>query len=143
MDSEMLRGLTMAIAAFLLAGCAPETPLGEEPSPRPGTPPPTPQEGEAVITERDSGEHVRVSLGARPVLRLDSAYVWEEPRADGDSIELIRVDYFRDPGFWEWELRLLGPGTTVIASTGVRECPPGSPCPDEPLDFEVTVTVVG
>jgi hypothetical protein len=136
---EVVRG-AMVTVATLLAACGPASPPGEEPTPRPGTP--SPLEGEVVITERDSGEHVRVTTAARPVLRLDSAYLWEEPRIEGDPIELVRVDYFQDPGFFEWELRPAGPGTTVIRSSGERDCPPGSPCPEEPFEFEVILTVV-
>lgn len=138
----MLRGALLTVAVATLAACAPEPSPRQEPTPVPGTPPPVTEEGQVVITEAHAGERFRVALEARPLLRLDSAYVWEEPRTEGDAVEPVRVDYFQDPGFFEWELQPVSPGTTVITSTGVRDCPPGSPCPEEVLEFEVTITVV-
>lgn len=139
-------GVLVIGVTSLLAACASETGTGDDPTTGPGRPPdvtpaPTPLEGTVVITEVDSGERFVVSRRAHPLLRLTSEYLWEEPRAGEDSVELVRVDYFQDPGFFEWELRPVGPGTTVIIATGRRDCPPPeTPCPDEPLEFEVAVT---
>lgn len=138
----MLRGVLLTIAVGALVACAPETPPTQGPAPQPGSPPPVTEEGLMVITERHAGERFEVGLDAHPLLRLDGAWAWEEPRTEGDSVEPVRVDYFQDPGFLEWELRPVRPGTTILMSTGVRDCPPDEPCPDEVLDFEVTITVV-
>ena len=135
------RGVVLLLAMVAVAACAPDSPPAEEPTPVPGTPPPPPQTGEVLLTEADDGARITVGPDAVVRLRLDSAYVWEEPRLEGDSVELVPVDYIQDPGFREWELHPRAPGTTVVAAAG--DCAPGADCPEDRLHVGFTVTIEG
>lgn len=138
----VVRVVVPVAALTVVAGCAAQPGRGEGPGRSPEAPAsPTVEEDVLIITEADSGGRFLVSLDARVLLRLGNEYVWEEPRAEGRSVELIRVDYFQDPGFSEWEVRPTQPGTTVITATGMRTCPPGAPCPEDAFAFDVAVTV--
>ena len=79
--------------------------------------------------------------GSGTSLRLSGQYVWTEPTLDGDSVELARVDYFQDPGFSEWAVLAVQPGTATIAACGNPQCADQEPCPDGPLRFEIEITV--
>ena len=128
---------TAAVATSLvLAGCgggAGQTPRDA------GDPAPDGAGSGAVITEADSGTHVRLSPGEAVVLRLGGGYTWDDPESDGDSVELAPVDYFQDPGFREWAVQAIRPGTTVITAV----CTPAAECPEQLRTFELTVTVRG
>ena len=104
-----------------------------------GAPPP---ETGAAITAADSGETFSLAPGAEASLRLSSEYVWSEPVVEGDAIELSPVDYFQDPGFSEWLVRAVRPGTATISSLGEPACEGEHGCPDEPVRFQVTIAVV-
>jgi hypothetical protein len=102
---------------------------------------PPPRAAPPTITEVDSGESFTLSLGSETSLRLSGAYVWSEPTVRGDAVELARVDYFRDPGFSEWTVLAVQPGTATIAARGTPACAGQKRCPDEPLRFQMEITV--
>jgi hypothetical protein len=102
---------------------------------------PPPREAPGTITEADAGESFTLSVGTETILRLSSEYTWSEPAVRGDAVELTRVDYIQDPGFSEWLVRGLQPGMTTIAAEGTPACAGQEGCADEPLRFQVTITV--
>jgi hypothetical protein len=129
--------LCVALLAVLADGC------GEEASREGGTEETVPPSRAApqTITEVDSGESFTLSPGSETRLRLSGQYVWSEPTVRGDAVELARVDYFQDPGFSEWTVLAVRPGTATIAARGAPDCPDRERCPDRPLRFEIEITV--
>jgi predicted secreted protein len=127
-----------ALLAVLVDGC------GDEGSREGGggetTPPP--RAAPQTITEVDSGESFTLSPGSGTRLQLSGEYVWSEPTVRGDAVQLVRVDYFQDPGFSEWTVLAVQPGTATIAARGTTPaCAGQERCPDEPLRFQVEITV--
>jgi hypothetical protein len=94
-----------------------------------------------AITAADSGETYTLAPGDETSLRLSGEYEWEEPAVSGDAVELSPVDYFQDPGFSEWLVRAVRPGSAKISSTGMPACAGQHGCPDDPIEFQVTITV--
>ena len=94
-----------------------------------------------AIDAADSGRTFTLAQGAETSLRLSSEYSWEEPGLSGDAVELSPVDYLQDPGFTEWLVRGVRPGTAVISSEGTPACAGQHGCPDEPVTFRVTIVV--
>jgi hypothetical protein len=101
---------------------------------------PTPETGDAIVAT-DSGKEFTLAPGEETNLRLSSEYVWSEPVVEGRAIELFRVDYIQDPGFSEWLVQGAQPGTATISSLGEPACDGEHGCPDEPVRFQVTITV--
>jgi hypothetical protein len=101
---------------------------------------PAPETGDA-ITAADSGREFALAPGEERSLRLSSEYLWSEPVVEGDAIELSPVDYLQDPGFTEWLVHGLRPGAATISSLGEPACEGEHGCPDEPVRFQVTITV--
>ena len=127
----------IALLAVLVDGC------GEEASREGGageTAPP-PRAAPQTITEVDSGESFTLAPGSETRLRLSGEYVWSEPTVRGDAVELARVDYFQDPGFSEWMVVAVQPGTATIAARGTPACAGRERCPDAPLRFQMEITV--
>ena len=127
----------IALLAVLVDGC------GEEASREGGageTAPP-PRAAPQTITEVDSGESFTLAPGSETRLRLSGEYVWSEPTVRGDAVELARVDYFQDPGFSEWTVLAVQPGTATIAARGTPACAGQQRCPDAPLRFQIEITV--
>ena len=131
------------------------TPGAAAPIPSEAGPTPTPMTSPStmlIITERDSGSTISVTTQTQASLRLSNQYVWDPPQVTGAAIELDPVQYFANPGFSEWSIRITGTGEATIASSGMPNpppaptCPPGtqslSPCPPAPHPFEVTITVL-
>lgn len=127
----------VALLAVLANGCG-EDSSREEAT---GEAAPPPRAAPRTITEVASGESFTLSPGSETRLRLSGQYVWSEPTVRGDAVELARVDYFRDPGFSEWTVLAVGPGTATIAARGTPDCAGRKRCPDEPLRFEIEITV--
>jgi hypothetical protein len=94
-----------------------------------------------AITAADSGETYTLVRGAETSLRLSGEYEWDEPAVSGDAVELSPVDYLQDPGFSEWLVRAVRPGSATISSAGTPACAGQHGCPDEPIRFRVTITV--
>ena len=94
-----------------------------------------------AINAADSGRTFTLAQGAETSLRLSSEFSWEEPEVSGDAVELSPVDYLQDPGFAEWLVRGVRPGTAVISSEGTPACAGQHGCPDEPIAFRVTIIV--
>jgi hypothetical protein len=127
----------LALLAVLAEGCgeeaARERGTGAAPSPRPAP---------RAITEADSGEAFTLAPGAETSLRLSGDYEWSEPAVEGEAVQLARVDYFQDPGFSEWAVLGVRPGTATIAARGTPACDPRSKaCPSAPLRFQVKIVV--
>jgi hypothetical protein len=79
--------------------------------------------------------------GSDTRLQLSGQYSWSEPTVRGDAVQLARVDYFQDPGFSEWLVRAVHPGTATIVARGAPACAGPEPCPDAPLGFQLEITV--
>jgi hypothetical protein len=126
--------LLLALVAVLADGC------GEEEAPEGGAAESVPVSPRA-ITEADSGESFTLPAGSELRLRLSGDYEWSEPTVHGGAVELVRVDYFRDPGFSEWVVHAARSGTAKIAARGTPACAGQAGCPDEPLRFQVAITV--
>ncbi len=129
---------TAALVPTLLGACGGEDPPTSEGT---GEGAPSPQEAPRVITEADSGGEFRLAVGDETSLRLTSEYTWSEPTVRGDEVTLTRVDYIQDPGYSEWIVTAAAPGEAVVASTGEPACAGQEGCADEPLDFQVTISV--
>jgi len=122
---------------------APRPPPEATPAPRPAPETtPAPRPAPAMITESDSGDSVTLSAGSETRLQLSGDYVWSEPTVRGDAVELTPVDYLQDPGFSEWVILAVQPGTATIAADGTPACADEERCPAAPLPFMVQVTVV-
>jgi hypothetical protein len=122
----------LALLAVLAEGC------GDEPArERDAGATPTPAPAPRAITEADSGESFTLAAGSETSLRLSRDYEWSEPTVDGDAVELARVDYIQDPGFSEWAVPAVRPGTATIAARGTPAC---AGCPG-PLRFQVRIVV--
>ena len=127
-----------ALVAFLVDGCGEEASRDEGAGGR-TSPPPT--AGPQAITEADAGASFTLAPGSETPLRLSNEYVWSEPRVEGDAVQMAPVDYIQDPGFSEWALLAARPGTATIAAHGTPACAGEEGCPDEPLSFQVEITV--
>jgi hypothetical protein len=127
----------VAVLAALVAGC------GEESAREGGTgeTAPAPRAAPRTITEADSGESFTLSRGSETSLRLSGEYAWSEPTVRGDAVQLAPVNYFQDPGFSEWTVLAVRPGTAAIAAKGTPACAGEEGCRDEPLRFEIEITV--
>jgi len=127
----------LALVAALGGGCGDE-PSREGDAAETARPPrPAPQ----TITEADSGGSFTLDLGSETRLRLSGTYEWSEPTVRGKAVELTRVDYLQDPGFSEWTVVAARPGTARIATDGTPVCAGQKGCPDEPLRFQLELTV--
>ena len=102
---------------------------GGEPgaSPTPPPPPPTapapetaPSEGQPILTDAERGRTVTLRVGESALLRLHPPVQWDEPSFSGPHVQASQVNYFDDPGFLEWELRAVSPGSVVVSSAGRR-----------------------
>jgi hypothetical protein len=136
--------VVLALLPALAAACGGEEagPSAPETSTTPtetGEPPP--KQAPEAITEADSGGEVALPVGGETNLRLTSEYVWAEPVVEGAAVTLTRVDYIQDPGFREWVVTAAEAGEATISSTGEPACAGQDGCPDEPLHFEVRITV--
>ena len=101
-----------------------------------GTLPPTGSgNGVPVITDADGNRTVTVKVGREVNLRLRPPPSWDFPSATGPAVDISQVDYFQDPGFAEYVLRGVSPGTVVVSSSGLRQ--DGG----KAVRFEVTIRV--
>jgi hypothetical protein len=127
----------IALLALLVDGCGEgasrEGGAGETARP--------PRAAPRTITEVATGESFALAPGSETRLRLSGEYVWGEPTVRGDAVQLARVDYFQDPGFSEWTVLAVQPGTATIAARGTPACAGQQRCPDAPLRFQIEITV--
>jgi hypothetical protein len=95
-----------------------------------------------VITQRDTGKTFTVRAGGELTLRLSTRWRWTPPRVKGGAVRLVRVDYFTDPGFLEWEVDGRARGSARITAVGQVQdpstCDP-TPCPPRPFRIRVVV----
>jgi hypothetical protein len=89
------------------------------------------------ITEADRGRSFALALGSETSLRLSGRYEWSEPAVRGEAVRLTRVDYLQDPGFSEWMVLAVQPGTATIAARGT----PAGTSGNAPLRFDVEIRV--
>jgi hypothetical protein len=97
--------------------------------------------GGRVITEHDSGKTFTVRQARSLALRLSDGWRWVGPRVKGKAVRLVKVDYFADPGFLEWEVDARLRGSARISAVGYRQdgdCNAGSCAPRK---FRVTIVV--
>ena len=87
--------------------------------------------GGAPVTQAMSGRTLRVRRTEPRMLRLSHRWHWSEPTVSGAAVQLVRVDYVRDPGYDEWTILPVTQGTVTIHATGR----PG------PRQFRLTVRV--
>jgi hypothetical protein len=127
----------VAVLAALLAGCSDESAregATGETGPSPRAAPPT-------ITEADSGESFSLPRDSQTSLRLSGEYLWSEPKVRGDAVQLTPVNYFQDPGFSEWSVLAVRPGTATIAAQGTPACAGEAGCADDPLGVQIEIVV--
>ncbi len=125
----------IVLLSTALAGCGASSVPSNSTSPIPST------IGSVVITARDSGETFKFSLATHASLRLSNLYVWQAPRISGTAIAFEPVQYIRDPGYTEWNIKVVAPGSAQISSSGSPNCRPGTPCPATSRPFEVAIVV--
>jgi hypothetical protein len=130
------RALCVTVVAVLLTGCGEEASRDGDA----GTTVPV-RAAPRTITEAESGESFTLSRGAETTLRLSGDYAWSEPSVRGDAVELARVDYLQDPGFSEWTILAVRPGTATLTARGTPDCAGQERCPEKPLRFQTTITV--
>ncbi len=118
-----------------LAACGTSSVPSSSTSPTPST------ISSVLITERDSGDTFKFSLATQASLRLSNLYIWQVPRISGKAIALEPVQYIRDPGYTEWNIKVIAPGTAQISSSGSPNCGRGTPCPVTSRPFEVAIDV--
>jgi hypothetical protein len=94
-----------------------------------------------IITERASGKTFTFTPKTNARLRLSSHESWTPPHVRGKAIQLVAVDYFRDPGFSEWVIHILGTGRATITSSGEPNCPSSSSCTGAPQQFAIKIVV--
>jgi predicted secreted protein len=119
----------IGLIAVLVEGC------GEETSRDRGAGEPA-RTAPKTITEADNGKSFALAPGAEARLRLPGAYDWSEPTVGGEAVRLTRVDYFQDPGFSEWIVEAVQPGTSTIAARGT---PAGPGRRGRALEFQVEI----
>lgn len=130
-----MKSLVIFLLGAALAGCGAISGPSGSGSPQPST------LSAVVITERDSGETLTFSMATHATLRLSTAYTWQEPRVSSTAIALEPVQYFRDPGYVEWNIRVIKPGSAQISSAGTPNCRLGTPCPASSRQFEIRIDV--
>lgn len=114
------------LTAVLLAGCGEEA--ARERGPKMSAAP-------QRITEDHSGRSFVLAPGSETSLRLPGEYEWSDPAVRGDAVRLARVDYLQDPGFSEWTVLAVRPGTATVTASGT---PAGA---GRPLRFRVEIAV--
>jgi hypothetical protein len=82
------------------------------------SPPPAP----ALVTQAQSGKTYSLAPGHETALRLSGRWGWTPPRASGRGLELLPIEYFRDPGYSEWRVVAVARGRFTIRSRGTPGC---------------------
>ena len=75
-----------------------------------------------LITQAQSGMTFHVAKGGSATLRLSGRWGWTYPRVSSSAVELVPVEYFRDPGFSEWAVSAKAAGRATIRSFGTPHC---------------------
>lgn len=135
---------TLLLAALLpVSGCGSDptatATAGSTPAPAAATPG-DPQE-DGTVTEDDDGGELALQPGAEAPLQLSSTWSWGAPRVTGDAVRLDPVDHLVDPGYAEWLVVAVAPGTAEVDVAGEPACPDPAACP--PRTFHLTVEVGG
>jgi hypothetical protein len=92
-----------------------------------------------ALTEADDGRTMTLQVGDEVSLRLSHGHAWDEPRVEGEGIELAPVNYLVDPGFTEWLISAISPDTSVVVATGTPACAEATDCPPTTVRIEVRV----
>jgi len=100
-----------------------------------------PQPAPDVITEAFDGAVLVVQVGEERTLQLDSTWAWDIPVLDGPGLELTPVDYLLDPGYFEWIVTAVEPGTVHLTAVGSPNCDDAARCP--PTEVAMTFAVEG
>ena len=91
-----------------------------------------------VVTEIDSGRCLRLVMGQTAELRLKGTYRWSTAQASGEAVELVPIEFLRDPGYSAWEVRAVRPGTSAISTSGTCAV---TGCAKPTLAFKLTIAV--
>jgi hypothetical protein len=92
-----------------------------------------------MITEEDAGSTVSLAMGQPVSVRLDSDWAWDVTNVTGTAIELVKVDYAVDPGFFEWEIQPREAGDATVEFHGSPNCADLAACPERDAEFEFVV----
>jgi len=92
-----------------------------------------------MVTEAEDGGTFTGSPGEELMLQLSSEWAWEEPVVEGGAVVLTPVNYLMDPGYFEWIIEMVDPGTAEIATTGTPNCDDPTACPDRTVGFTIVV----
>jgi hypothetical protein len=82
---------------------------------------------------------VSLRVNERLALRLDNAWLWGSPLADGSAVEVTRVHYESDPGFQEWSVTAVEEGAAEISVQGEPNCPDPEACAPRTVELRVRV----
>jgi hypothetical protein len=111
---------------------------GSAPAPAAGTP--GDPEQEDTVTEDDDGREVVLRPGDEVPLQLSSTWSWDAPRTTGDAVRLDPVDHLVDPGYAEWLVVAVAPGTAEVDVAGEPACPDPASCPSRTVHLTVRVS---
>jgi len=91
-----------------------------------------------VITQADSGKTFRLAVGAHAELHLSGKWTWSTPVVRGNALDLVQINYFRDPGYSGWTIDATARGTARVRSSGSPAC---QACSRSARRFAVTIVV--
>lgn len=119
----------------------PPRPSPDQPPANPPQPPATraPVPAPQIVTHDDSGETLSLALGREVRLRLDNAWLWNEPVVEGTAVGLVPVDYLVDPGYREWIVSGERTGRALVSARGEPNCADPQACP--PTSVRLTLVV--
>ncbi len=123
-----------------VTSAAPET-TGAPGTTRPVDSSATPETAPEIITEALDGAVLLMGLGEERLLQLDSVWAWDTPLLDRPGVELTQVDYMLDPGYFEWIVTAIEPGTVNLVATGSSNCDDPAQCP--PTEVAMTFEIDG
>jgi len=91
-----------------------------------------------VITQADSGKTFLLKVGARAELHLSGKWNWSTPAVRGSAVDLVQINYFRDPGYSGWTIDATSRGAARVGSSGSPAC---QACSRSARRFAVTIVV--
>ena len=94
-------------------------------------------EGAELATEADDGTTVDLAVGELLVVRLDSAWAWEDPQVGDAGLEVTPVSHLVDPGFFEWQVTAHAPATDELRFAGTPNCADPDACPDRTVTLRI------
>ncbi|MFA9431824.1 hypothetical protein [Egicoccus sp. AB-alg2] len=95
-------------------------------------------EGATLVTEDDDGRTIPLTVGDLLVVRLSSAWSWDQAGATG-ALEITPVDHFADPGYAEWHVTAGAAGPAELAFDGSPNCADEQACPPRTVTVSLDV----